>query len=527
EVGDTLTATASGSTDVAGDTITYYYKFYDETAATLIQDWSTDNDILVQLPQKNHMLRMYARAQDEDGGVSGEYFEITFINNRAPVALCNHTPDIPPPNATVIFDAHASYDMDGTLVNYTWYLGDGNISYGVVVNHSYLMKGDYLVTLIVRDDDGAINSTETHVVVTEAPVANFTYEVDGTTVTFNASASYDPDGTIVNYTWNFGERDVGYGMIVSYTYGEEGAYTVCLTVTDNDGKSNSTCRMVDLEPPFTNYTLTPPLPNGKNGWYVSSVQIQLDAYDNASGVKTTYYKVNNQGWKTYTSPFSLSESGSYTIRYYSVDTMLNIEDTKTVEIKIDREDPSTECYISKNATNGWYRGPVYVGLTPSDNVSGFSTLYYRVDGGTYAEYTEDLIIHEGKHILEYFATDQAGNAETLHVVELWVDDTAPELTVSPYNGLYLFNRKIITMEGTIVIGGVIIEAECSDALSGIREVEFYIDGEYKGNATSPPFTYEWDEFSILSHEIKVVVRDNAGNEREFITDIFVVNLKIG
>jgi len=361
--------------------------------------------------------------------------------------------------------------------------------------------------------------------LTETPVANFTYEVDGTTVTFNASTSYDPDGTIVNYTWNFSDWDVGYGMIVSYTYGEAGAYTVCLTVTDNDGKSNSTCRVVDLEPPLTNNTLAPPLPNGKNGWYVSSVQVQLNAYDNASGVKTTYYKVDNTGWKMYTAPFSLLESGSHTIGYYSVDTMLNREDTKTVEIRIDREDPFTECYISKNATNGWYRGPVYVGLTPSDNTSGLGTLYYRIDGGIYEEYTEDLIIHEGKHVLEYFATDQAGNAETLHVEKIWVDDTPPDLAVSPYNGLYLFNRKVITMEGTIVIGGVIIEAECSDALSGIKEVEFYIDGEYKANATSPPFTYEWDEFSLLPHEIRVVVCDHACNEKEFVTDVFVVNLE--
>jgi len=72
-----------------------------------------------------------------------------------------------------------------------------------------------------------------------APVASFTYEPPtpyvGEAATFNASVSYDPDGTIVGYAWDFGDGMSATDMIVNHAYSEEGTFTTTLTVTDNDG----------------------------------------------------------------------------------------------------------------------------------------------------------------------------------------------------------------------------------------------------------------------------------------------------
>ncbi len=54
-------------------------------------------------------------------------------------------------------------------------------------------------------------------------------------IDFNGSASYDPDGTIISYTWDFGDGTVGYGASTSHIYSASGTYIVILTVTDNDG----------------------------------------------------------------------------------------------------------------------------------------------------------------------------------------------------------------------------------------------------------------------------------------------------
>lgn len=72
------------------------------------------------------------------------------------------------------------------------------------------------------------------------PIASFTYSpsepIGGETVSFDASTSYDPDGTIVSYTWNFGDgiNATETDPTTSHTYVAAGNHAVVLAVTDND-----------------------------------------------------------------------------------------------------------------------------------------------------------------------------------------------------------------------------------------------------------------------------------------------------
>lgn len=81
------------------------------------------------------------------------------------------------------------------------------------------------------------------------PIAIFTEDAHtvsvGTPITFDPSASYDPDGTIVLYEWDW-ESDGVYDLsttsptVVSHAYTVEGTYQVTLRVTDNDSLTNMT-----------------------------------------------------------------------------------------------------------------------------------------------------------------------------------------------------------------------------------------------------------------------------------------------
>lgn len=73
-----------------------------------------------------------------------------------------------------------------------------------------------------------------------APIAKFTYSVDGNLVIFDASSSYDLDGTIVSYEWDFGDGTTGMGKIVSHGYNKSGTYDVTLKVTDDYGENDTT-----------------------------------------------------------------------------------------------------------------------------------------------------------------------------------------------------------------------------------------------------------------------------------------------
>jgi PKD repeat protein len=56
---------------------------------------------------------------------------------------------------------------------------------------------------------------------------------------FNATESYDPDGIITAYLWDFGDNTNTSGAIVEHAYAAEGNYTVTLTVVDDDGAVNN------------------------------------------------------------------------------------------------------------------------------------------------------------------------------------------------------------------------------------------------------------------------------------------------
>nr|ADP09417.1 PKD and MgtE_N domain protein [uncultured marine crenarchaeote E6-3G] len=61
----------------------------------------------------------------------------------------------------------------------------------------------------------------------------------GVNVTFDGSSSSDPDGTITDYSWSFGDGSSATGVTVYHVYGSDGTYTVTLTVTDNRAGTDS------------------------------------------------------------------------------------------------------------------------------------------------------------------------------------------------------------------------------------------------------------------------------------------------
>jgi len=94
----------------------------------------------------------------------------------------------------------------------------------------------------------------------QPPQARFTFSpaqpTVGQSVTFDASTSSDPDGTISNYAWDFGDGSTSSGRITTHIYNCSGIFTVTLTVNDDDGVSASTSQRIEVTEAYTSAIVT-------------------------------------------------------------------------------------------------------------------------------------------------------------------------------------------------------------------------------------------------------------------------------
>lgn len=151
---------------------------------------------------------------------------------------------------TVEFSSSSSSD-DGLIVARLWDFGDEGTSQEISPEHTFTATGEYEVTLTLTDDDGLEGTATTTIVVTEAPVAVISATPSSAdsapaTITFNASASYDPDGQIVEYRWDFGDGSREYLMEVTHVYASAGTFTAKLTVTDDKGITSSSETLISI-----------------------------------------------------------------------------------------------------------------------------------------------------------------------------------------------------------------------------------------------------------------------------------------
>ncbi len=178
-------------------------------------------------------------------------FALSVVADQPPVASFTESATTAPTGTAITFDASASHDPDGTIVSYSWNFGDGMTATGVTTSHSYAIAGSYMVTLTVTDNSGSTGmSSATKTITDRAPTASFTFTpanpTVGQTVIFDGSTIFDPDGTITNYSWTFGDGGTGTGVTTTHAYAAANTYTVTLTVTDNSGNTGTSSAMITV-----------------------------------------------------------------------------------------------------------------------------------------------------------------------------------------------------------------------------------------------------------------------------------------
>ena len=244
----TVAFSSEGTDDADGSVVSLDWDFGDgsphSSAASPIHTYTTPGTYTATLT-----------ATDDNGDTDTTTVEVTVNANQAPTAVANATPDSGKAPLGVIFSSAGSVDNDGSIVAYDWDFGDGTPNDSSAnPAHLYAAQGNYTATLTVTDDDGV--QTSASVVVTVA-APNVAPAVVATAdpafgkapleVEFSSAGTTDSDGTIVSYSWTFGDGSPATtDENPTHTYTTPGSYTATLTVTDNDGATTTQPVTVDV-----------------------------------------------------------------------------------------------------------------------------------------------------------------------------------------------------------------------------------------------------------------------------------------
>jgi len=240
----------TASADTEGPIVSYLWDFGDGHI-------STRGPVVTHSYTKEGIFAVLLTVTDENGakGVTGSTITVA-STNVAPTADFTYTPTAPTTDQVVTLDATLSTDTDGEIVEYIWEFGSPIplTEYDPIVRIKFPDPGSYLIFLTVVDNEGAVGYLTKELIITAgtniAPTAAFTFAPDppviDQNVVFDGSTSTDSDGTIVKYTWLFGDGSTGNSQTVSHVYTAAGTYTAELLVEDDQGAIGSTSSTVTV-----------------------------------------------------------------------------------------------------------------------------------------------------------------------------------------------------------------------------------------------------------------------------------------
>jgi hypothetical protein len=262
----TIAAPADGSTFTAGDIVSF------EGAATDPEDgalsgaalaWSSSLDgalgtgsplSTTTLSPGSHAITLVAT---DSGGASGtDTSALTVLAaNTAPTATITGPADGSSYEAgdTIPLAGTGSDPEDGALTgsSLSWQSSlDGSLGTGASLAMASLSVGLHTITLVAVDSGGLTGNDSIAVTVDPAPVnlvpvAQLTGPASGLTglaVTFDGSGSFDNDGVIVDYAFDFGDSSpdqAGSATSATHLFASSGTFTVTLTVTDDEGATGT------------------------------------------------------------------------------------------------------------------------------------------------------------------------------------------------------------------------------------------------------------------------------------------------
>lgn len=314
----------------------------------------------------------------DDDGETNSTSQLISISNSLPFADFTYAPLNPSTVDTINF-IDLSTDSDGNIVNWTWDLGDGNISFDQNISHQYTELGQYIISLQVVDDDGGTDTKIEMINITNAlPTANFSFtppdEYTYETIEFY-DHSTDVDGFISSWYWDFGDGTNSTIQNTTHQYTNSGDFLVCLTVKDNDGGFDMICDTVSIQnrEPYANFTFSPKIPNQTDTIIFTDLSTDIDG-----NIDTWEWDFDDGNFSSEQNPtYQYGTSGIY---YVTLTVTDDDGDTSTISRRVPF---GLDLYFIENLSVGWnFVSPPFNSTLPkNDLLITFDGFLFEFDEG--------------------------------------------------------------------------------------------------------------------------------------------------
>ncbi len=245
----TFTLDGTGSTDAEGAIAGYAWSSSPSSGVTFTDDTADTTDVTFD-NLGVHTITLLVT--DLDGMTDAETVDIAVINKPPTVTSVTVTANPVDTLTAVTLDAAAT-DDDGTVDTYEWDTDGDGFDDGTGASAGFAGwpdDGTYTVRVRVTDDDGGATIDSVSVTVNnQPPVAASSGPGSppiaaerGEVLTFSDAGSSDIDGTVVQWSWDFGDTwptVMDNAGDVDHFWTSDNTYDVVLTVTDDDGDTHS------------------------------------------------------------------------------------------------------------------------------------------------------------------------------------------------------------------------------------------------------------------------------------------------
>ncbi len=233
------------------------------------------------------------------------------------------------------------------------------------------------------------------------------------------------------------------------------------------------------------------------------LNIKFKQYDAISGVEATYYSINGSDYKKYNEPIIFDKETEYTLKYYSVDNVGNVEKPHEIIYSIDLSAPKTNLSIDKDKYNNVISSRSKIILSSTDEISKVKKILFHFDESNTYQYTKPIIISglkEGEHKITYYSIDNINNKETEKVFSFYLDKTPPMIIDEILGNTFIANGKKYSS------GRSRIKLTTMDNKAGVKDIKYSINNAEYIEYTKPFYIKQSGKLSIKS-----IVTDNVNN----------------